>query len=320
MDYGENMMSLKKNFNNYRNNFLTLYLTLLLLLIPYNYGIADNPDYEKILLNIQVSLDCERNTAIKVFYAINQFIEKIQYILSNIGSTDSNLIQNNSEYIDKIVKEYFESDKSTVQVYSQDNIKITTYNIKEYLHNIVNLKKKYNFTKFELIYDRNYIGMTSLKKINDSKYKISVYMTQLFSGYKDNATYNDEKKNIFSFILRITPNNTLNIRIDNTLVIGFRGGSIVGRIYDEITKDAIPDVGVYTNFKNIAPMLSTKDGWFIIDSPNPNTDIELQITFSAEGYVTKTIKTEKVPFGEYINFKIFLKPLHQVEIKKKLRN
>jgi len=187
------------------------------LLIAVFPAYSKNIAYEKIIKQIQNTLNCESSTAKKIFNIINMFADDIQSIISLIASS-SNSNKFNERYIKEVVQQYFESEKSIVQVSSRSRENITTYFIKEYFYHLKNLKQKYGYTKVELTFDPEYLGMSKFEKVGRNKYELSVCMWQLFSGYVDDfEIYNDATRKKFRFMFRKI-DNTLTVSIDQICV------------------------------------------------------------------------------------------------------
>ena len=188
-----------------------------MLVLYTDSAYSRNDKFERIIYQIQSSLNCKRENAIKVFNIINIFSDRVQKIISEIASSDSSR-QFNEEYINKVVQQYFESENSIVQVSSRSRNSLSTYYIKEYLYHLTRLKTKYGYTKVELTFDPEYLGLSKLEKVGTNKYELSVCMWQLFSGFiDDDEIFSDATRKKFRFMFRKI-NNTLTVSIDQICV------------------------------------------------------------------------------------------------------
>jgi len=209
-------MFIKINYKFFNKIFVIVYIST--CLINPCYGGKINSQYEEILSRFETKLNCTRETAIKIFHIINLFTDSIQNALARLASSDISKI-NYTKYIDQTIKQYFESDKATVQVSNLRDNTIKTYSIKDYLYSIVNLKKKYKTTKIELSYYSGYLGISHLTKISTTKYELSVSMWQTFRGYfGDYNIYSDATKKQFSLIINLD-NNKISIAVSHITVL-----------------------------------------------------------------------------------------------------
>ncbi|KPA14179.1 hypothetical protein MHK_005613 [Candidatus Magnetomorum sp. HK-1] len=173
-------------------------------------------DFDSIIIHIQEKVGCDERYAILLYQIINYFAEGIQTDLTYIAQSTDDL-----EYKEKRIKNtisrYFQSPESNVQVSSLSRSSIFDFSIHTYLHRLAKLRSRYRYTKVELIFEPDYLGISRFEKVGDSKYELSVSMWQKFVGYiGDSVVYSDATRKKFRlyFVLNEKPT----VKIDEILV------------------------------------------------------------------------------------------------------
>lgn len=180
--------------------FIIIFVFLSCFSIQSNFALTNNndgmDDFEFILNNIQNKVKCSKKAALQLFRIINFFAEGIQTEISYIASSKDDMFIK-EEKINFVIGRYFENKYSNVQVSSHNKKYVGNYPIHTYLHRIARLNR-YKYTKVELLFKPDYLGIGSFEKINDTKYELSISMWQIFQGWiGDNLRYSDATKKKF---------------------------------------------------------------------------------------------------------------------------
>ena len=206
-----------------KNTLSKLILLSIFILIRVNGYCQDDEGYNAIINHIKSRIGCSYENAETILHVINFFSESIQAEFTDLASSSDPISEKESR-IKYVIAKYFESANSMVQVSSITKKKrgikyIFSYPIRTYLYRLAQLNK-YKYTRVELLYEPDYLGIGTFEKLGDNRYELSVSMWQLFRAWIDETlVYEDatRKKFRLCFILD-EDTNTAIVSISEILV------------------------------------------------------------------------------------------------------
>lgn len=166
----------------------------LIILIPFPALSQEHTKKEKEIINIimkQTGLN--KNSSWNLYIFINSFSEKLQSHISYVAkSKDSHEIK--LAHINNIIKYYFKSEESQIEVSNLHKKTIKTYGIKDYLLELGSLNRT-RYTDVKLEFLPNYLGIGRIEKLRDGNYEVSISMDQTFEGYHEGTLkYSDRTR------------------------------------------------------------------------------------------------------------------------------
>jgi len=182
-----------------------------------NISYNNTSEYDRVINHIQEKLSCDEKKAVRFYLFINYFAEGIQTEITYIAeSAESMTIK--EKKINYTISKYFESPYSNVQVSSLSRPSIFDFSIHTYLHRLARLRSRYHYTEVKIMFEPDYLGMSSVEKISENKYEISVAMWQMFKGYiGDTIVYSDATRKKFRFLFDYS-NQMPSVKISEILV------------------------------------------------------------------------------------------------------
>jgi ubiquitin len=173
-------------------------------------------DYERTIESIQKQIGIDYSSAEKLFLGINYFAEGIQTNLTYLASSKDSFSEKDN-IIKLTINDYFVSPKSQIQVSSLSHPDIYSYDIQAYLHDLSRLSNN-SYTKVELIFRPDYLGIGRIEKLRSGKYEISVSMKQMFRGWNEGKiAYQDETRKKFRLVFDFK-GGSASIKINEILV------------------------------------------------------------------------------------------------------
>jgi len=195
-------------------------LTSLLLLTFLNVLNAQTR-YEEIVNHVQTTVGCDADYAEWLMYKIDEFAKQLQDNISFIASANEPY-EVKERIVKTVINESFESRFSYVDVSSihAGVVNVSSSYVYRYLYRLSRLKDTYNYTKVELLFNPDYLGIGKFYKTDDSTYELSVTMIQIFRAwYGENVVYSDETRKKFRLNFHVDENNRLTgIKVDRILV------------------------------------------------------------------------------------------------------
>lgn len=165
-----------------------IFLTALPLTTPTQSRGSDS--YTEVLRHVQNRMGCDIQTAKAVILIINNFSENLQGHISDIAST--NYAFDKRTLSNRIIKDYFTGPLAKVQVSHLNSPHVNEYTISVYLSRLANLSHRKGYSKVELVFLPDYLGIGTLEKITPRHFELSVSMWQVFRGYfGDGVGYED---------------------------------------------------------------------------------------------------------------------------------
>ena len=169
------------------------------------------------IASIQESFNCPKRQAKALYVKLEQFIEGIQGEIeycANAEETESV----KQRKVSRIIDRYFESSESMVQLSSLSHEELYEYCILVYLRRLINLKKRYGYTKVKLLFKPDYLGIGKFYKISENEHELEVSMWQLFVGYfGEREAYRDLTKKKFRLSF-YTHEERVDVKINEILV------------------------------------------------------------------------------------------------------
>ena len=153
-------------------------------------------DFDIVIEHIQSSVGCSRNSAESIFLLINYFAEGIQESFVYLATSKDELSVKN-EKVKYTINKYFESRYSLVQVGVRNYSSIFEFAVHTYLRNLCR-KNRYKYTKVELEFNPDYLGIGSFEKTGENTYELSISMWMIFRGIiGDEVKYEDATRKKF---------------------------------------------------------------------------------------------------------------------------
>jgi len=197
--------------------FFTLHCSSLVYSDSKSYDDTLN-SFDAVINHIQERVGLSEESAIVLYQHINMFAEGIQTAITYIAQSSDDY-DTKEKKIRYTISKYFDSPESTVQVSSLSRSTIFDYSIHTYLYRLARLRSRYHYTKVELIFEPDYLGISSFKKIGESKYELSVSMWQEFIGYiGDSIAYSDATRKKFLLYFEFDERRRFTIKIGQILV------------------------------------------------------------------------------------------------------
>lgn len=198
----------------------SLFFLFLLVMTIITSSLNASSSMSKSVLYLQNSFHCEYSTAKKLQHKIQCFVDGLQINISYLASSeDSYRIKRKRK--NRFVDKYFESKNSTVQVSSKHRRRLREYEVSRYLDRLIRLKKIYGYTKVELIFVPEYLGIGKFHRISDHVYEVAISMKQIFMGYYgERVVYSDitRKKFRLNFHLGSSSNDEVVIKTNEIYV------------------------------------------------------------------------------------------------------
>jgi len=187
------------------------------VLAQNNSNSEEVSDYDSILNKIQTSIDCDRETAEAFLGLIENFAVKIQAEFTYLASSPDELAIKQKS-IKSTIKKYFESENSLVSVSNVNRKPIYDYEVKVYLYRLATLIH-YKYTKVELLFDPDYLGISKFERIGPTSFELSVSMWQLFRGWVGyELVYEDATRKKFRLRVHILSSGKVELKISEILV------------------------------------------------------------------------------------------------------
>jgi len=167
---------------------------------------------KSILENIQKNVDVDLPTAWAVLGNIADFSAGIQAELTYFASSDDSLSVKQRR-IKYAIERYFESEKSLVQVSHVNRKPIDDYEVKVYLDRLAILNKQ-QYTKVELLFDPDYLGVGPFTRTGENSYELGVSMWQTFRAWRgDELIDSSATRRRFSLSFALSYKGTTHMRI-----------------------------------------------------------------------------------------------------------
>jgi len=164
--------------------------------LSFAMGYAQDAEYGTIIDTIQRNVGCDREAAEALLAVINYFAEGIQTEFSYLASSKDDIYIKEIR-IKKTIQKYFESERSIVQVSNVHRKPIYDYEIRTYLDRLARLAL-YKYTRVELLFDPDYLGIGQFLQTGPNSYELSVSMWQIFRAWMGNElAYADATKKKF---------------------------------------------------------------------------------------------------------------------------
>jgi hypothetical protein len=184
------------------------------------YSFGQDSKYEVSVNHIMSTLECNRSYAEWVISRINDFSMQIQSDIEYIANSNESYSKKIND-IPYIISQNFVSDYSKVDVSSSHSNSIKTYNIRQYLYRLSKVKKNNGYSKVELIFVPDYLGMGKFYKTSNNTYELSITMWQIFRAWfgENHTAYEDATRKKFRLIFYVNSMNKLtNIKVDRIFV------------------------------------------------------------------------------------------------------
>lgn len=200
------------------------YIIFLSLLFTISFY-SQPSKYEQSVQHIKSTLNCDIEYAEWVISTINLFAKKLQSDIEYIANSDDTYSQK-VNYIPKVISNSFVNRSSKIDVSSKTRKTISTYSIQQYLYRLSKLKKIYGYSKVELLYEPDYLGMGRFygkyKDNSGDYYELSIAMWQVFRAwFGDNRmlAYGDVTKKKFRLRFYVDSENRLkHIKVNRVFV------------------------------------------------------------------------------------------------------
>ena len=196
-------------------------VSCIILICIYSSILYGQSNQIELIEHIQERVGLSKENAISLINMINNFAINLQTNITYMASSnDSRAIK--EKKIDEIIKNYFMSVNSEVQVSSlNENRKLSAFKVFIYFQHLINLKKFYKYTKVELLFAPDYLGIGQFYHTKEKgTYEVSISMWQLFIGYVgDNISYKDLTKKKFRLFFKFVSEEGLYIKVDQILVL-----------------------------------------------------------------------------------------------------
>jgi len=201
-----------------------LFVLLLIVAAIANFAVkqkktAENKhqtEYEQIIDSISENIRADRATAEAILNIINHVAEGIQAEFTYLASSDDDLKIKQGRF-KSIIERYFESEKSLIQVTDIKRKPIHDYEVGLYLYHLATLRSKY--TKVELLFNPDYLGIGTFSKAEENSYEFSVSMWEIFRAWIGNELANSQAaKKRFRLKLEFLSNGKLQVQISDILI------------------------------------------------------------------------------------------------------
>ncbi|MEM6684178.1 MAG: hypothetical protein AAF617_00170 [Bacteroidota bacterium] len=189
------------------------------LTISFATGQSSNPEYDKAVQHVMSTLNCKRPYAEWVMSKIDEFSNQIQSDFEYIANSNDTYSKKIA-YIPAMISRNFVSASALIGVSSTSRSYISNYSINQYLYRLVKIKERYGYTKVELLFSPDYLGIGQFYKTPDNNYELSITMWQIFrSWYGDSPAYSDATRKKFRLIFYVDHKNRLKtIKVDRVFV------------------------------------------------------------------------------------------------------
>lgn len=196
-------------------------ITLFIILLLYtNSSFSQDEKDPKSVNHIMSKWGCKKSYAEWVMTKIDEFAVQVQSNFEYVTNSSDDY-QTKIDNIPEIIDMSFVSKNSKIEVSSKHKVLPSTYKIKDYLFRMAKIKKIYGYSKVELLFKPDYLGIGKFSKTSDNSYELSLTMWQIFKswGKDDQLAYYDQTRKNFRLIFFVDNENRLTeIKIDHVFV------------------------------------------------------------------------------------------------------
>lgn len=166
-------------------------LIFLLFSIYLSHSFAQSK-YEQAINQIRERFNCDENYAKWIVQKVDEFCTSLESDIEYVANSNDSY-QSKIGYIDNtVIKNHFVNRQSQIDISSVNTQRINTTTISQYLYSLAKIKEKYGYTKVELLFDPDYLGIGTFHKVSSNCYELSVSIWQIFRAWKrENISYSD---------------------------------------------------------------------------------------------------------------------------------
>lgn len=174
-------------------------------------------DRARIIDDIVANTGASRVTAGQVINAIIEFMHDLQNRITYIASSDVEL-ESKKVAARNAVEECFVSGQSEVQIASATTGRVRTRPVEQYFFELSRLRERYGYTKVELYFLSDYLGVGRVHPLGGRQYELSISSDQIFIAYKnERRAYFDKTTKQFRVRFTLT-NDEVHVTVNEILV------------------------------------------------------------------------------------------------------
>ncbi len=195
-----------------RSNILRFTLATTLFICSSGAESQAQVGFDRVVEHIQEKMGRDRDDAEAILLIIYSFVQDLQFQFTYIASS-SDSYEAKIPVVKETIGRYFLSPHANIQVSSRTRGTVSDYSVSVYLDNLARLRSHRGYTKVELAFDPDYVGIGAIERTSQAEYQLSVNLWQTFKGWRDNRVwYSDATQKKFRLIIEST-RDSIDIKI-----------------------------------------------------------------------------------------------------------